>query len=370
MMNVLHIVVTSKLSGAEKIALLICRNLKNNYKPVFVCGGNELNNLVKTYNIDSEIVDFSENIFKIISNLKKIIKDRHIDIIHAHDNRASLYAYLVKKIFLLDVLIVSHIHNCYPWLEKVSVYKIVDMLVRNKFDASITCGSVVNQFYLKNAKYAKKEKIYNISNFIDISEINNKNQKEGTNDILEKFKIDQRKFIFGFIGRLSEQKGLIPFINELAKHKSKFKDCLFLLVGSGEQEQEIRQLIGRLEMEEMFILTGYQTDVYKYYSIIDIFFLPSIYEGLPMVLLEAMSLGKPVVSMNVGGISELITNGENGILVQPGDYKQFIEHLYILKNNKSKMAQFQEKSKTLIKDKFDIKTQILKIESLYKKLAK
>ncbi|MGG1557885.1 glycosyltransferase [Geobacillus thermoleovorans] len=369
MRNVLHIVVTSKLSGAEKIALLICRNLKDNYKPTLVCGGNELNSLAKTYNIDSEIVDFNKNIFKIISNLRKIIKKRHIDIIHAHDNRASLYAYLVKKVFLLDVIIISHIHNCYPWLEKVSVYKMVDMLVRNKFDASITCGSVVNQFYLKNAKYAKKEKIYNISNFIDITEID-KNQKEATNDILEKFGIDQGKFIFGFIGRLSEQKGLIPFISELAKHKSKFKDCLFLLVGSGEQEQEIRQLIGRLEMEEMFILTGYQTDVYKYYSIIDIFFLPSIYEGLPMVLLEAMTLGKPVVSMDVGGVSELITNGENGILVQPGDYKQFIEHLFILKNNKNKMEQFHKKSKTLIKDKFDVRTQILKIESLYEELTK
>jgi glycosyltransferase involved in cell wall biosynthesis len=368
MCKILHIVVTPRLSGAEKIALMICRNLKTDYQPILVCGGNELKNLAKTYNVDSEVIDFNQNILKVIFDLKKIIKEKQIDIIHAHDNRASLYAYLVKKIFLLDIIIISHIHSCYPWLEKISVYKIVDMLVRNKFDASITCGSVVNHFYLKNAKYAKKEKIYGISNFIDMAEINEK-QKEGTNDILEKFKIDCRKFIFGFIGRLSEPKGLIPFITELAKHKSKFKDCLFLLVGSGEQEQEIRRLISRLEMEEMFILTGYQTDVYKYYNIIDIFFLPSIYEGLPMVLLEAMSLGKPVVSMDVGGISELITNEENGILVQPGDYKQFIEHLYILKNNKSKMKQFQEKSKMLIKDKFDIKTQILKIENLYEKLV-
>ncbi|GAJ38352.1 glycosyltransferase [Saccharococcus caldoxylosilyticus] len=370
MKNILHMVVTSRLSGAEKIALLICRSLHENYNVTFVCGGDELNNVAREYNINSEIIDFNSNIPKILFGLKRIIKERNIHIVHAHDNRASLYAYLVKKIFLLDITIISHIHNCYPWLEYVSIYKLIDMLVRNRFDASITCGSVVNDYYLKNAKYAKRKKIYSISNFIDVAEIDASQKKEEINDILKKFNIDKSKTIFGFIGRLSEQKGLVPFINELAKYKSKFKDCIFLLVGSGEQEQHIRELINKLDMEEMFILTGYQKNVYSYYSIIDIFFLPSIYEGLPMVLLEAMALGKAIVSMNVGGISELIINEKNGILIESGNYNKFIEHLYHLKNDRKKIEKFQENSKAYVKEKFDVRTQIPKIERLYREVAK
>ena len=70
----------------------------------------------------------------------------------------------------------------------------------------------------------------------------------------------------------------------------------------------------------MFILTGFQEDIYKFYPLIDIVFLPSRYEGLPMVLLEAMAFNKAIVSMDVGSISQIIQDGINGYLIPKGDF--------------------------------------------------
>lgn len=124
--------------------------------------------------------------------------------------------------------------------------------------------------------------------------------------VIKQYDIPKDKKILGFIGRLSEQKGILPFINEFAKQKDNFKDCKVLLVGDGDQEEKVKALLKDLDIEDMFILTGFQEDVYKFYPIIDVFFLPSLYEGLPMVLLEAMAFKKPIVSMDVGSINEII----------------------------------------------------------------
>ena len=83
----------------------------------------------------------------------------------------------------------------------------------------------------------------------------------------------------------------------------------------------------------LFLLV-FKMIVYKFYPIIDVFFLPSIYEGLPMVLLEAMAFKKAVVSMDVGSINELVTK-ETGVLVRAGAYKEFIDKLEKVKNNKN-----------------------------------
>lgn len=358
-MNVLHIVVTGKLSGAEKVALLICKNIKENINSTIICGGDELRDYYIKHDINSYNIDFSQNIIKIVNQLSRLIEENEVDIIHAHDNKASLYAYLAKITRHRDVKLISHVHNCYDWLNKKSFYKIIDRTLRNKYDLNLMCGKVVYDYYLENASYIKKNKAITISNFIDVEEI-----KEKTNYSLKK---ENSEFKFGFVGRLCKQKGIIPFIKKLSEHKELFCDSKFIFIGTGEDEENIKDLVKYHNIENLIDLKGYQSNPYKYYNEFDVFFLPSLYEGLPMVILESMVSKIPIVSMNVGSISEVI-NKDTGILVPKGNYDEFIKSLLKIKNNKDLRDTLSKNAHEHITKNYDAKKEVLKIEKIYKDL--
>ena len=361
--KVLHVLPMNKMIGAERMALLLCKNLKN-YEPVVVCGGEELSNVFKESGIKSyNIKFFNKNILANAYNLSKIVKNENIKIVHAHDNTASLISYLVKKIFKNNIKIVSHIHNCYPFLKGNGLNKKIDKYIRNKYDFNITCGKIVTDFYKENTDYFSEDKNLTLSNAMDIKYITNID-KNDIEKVVEKYKIPSNKKILGFIGRLDEQKGIVPFIKELSKHKEKFDDSIILLVGNGSQEKQIKDIIKKLGLEDLFILTGFQENTKNFYPIIDVFFLPSLYEGLPMVILEAMAFKKPVISMNVGSISEVI-NKDTGILVDAGKYDRFINELIRIKDNDNALTKLGINAFEFVEGKFNINSYVNKIEDLY-----
>lgn len=364
MNKVLHVLPMNKMSGAERMALLLCRNLKN-YEPIVVCGGEELSNVFKENQINTYNIKFSNK--KILANafeLSKIIKSEKVKIVHAHDNTASLISYLVKKIFKADVKIVSHIHSCYPFLNNNGINKKIDSILRPRYDYNIACGKLVYDFYTEKAKYFPKEKIKVLSNAIDIYDIINVNLDESEKAIKE-FNIPKEKIILGFVGRICEIKGIVPFIKAISNYKNEFNDCKILLIGNGNQEVKVKDLIEELELENLFILTGFQENVYKFYPIIDLFFLPSHYEGLPMVILEAMASKKPVVSMNVGSINEVIKENKTGYLIEKGKYDDFIKKLIEIKSSNKERKKIGENAFNYINENYNIKNYTKSIEDLY-----
>lgn len=367
MNKVLHVLPMNKMSGAERMALLLCKNLKN-YEPIVVCGGEELSNVFKENQINTYNIKFSNK--KILANafeLSKIIKSEKVKVVHAHDNTASLISYLAKRIFRTDIKIVSHIHNCYPFLKGNGVNKKIDKYLRNKYDFNITCGKTVTDFYKEYTDYFNEENTLTLSNAMDIEYITNVDKKD-VEKVVGKYNIPSNKKILGFIGRLDEQKGIIPFIKELSSNKELFSDSVILLVGNGSQEEEIKSLIKKLNLEELFILTGFQENIKAFYPIIDVFFLPSLYEGLPMVLLEAMAFKKPIISMDVGSIKEVIINKETGILINQGNYKEFINELISLKNNEVLKSKISLNGFEYINKNYNIKNYEDNIGKLYKQL--
>lgn len=365
--KVLHVLPMNKMSGAERMALLICKNLKN-YEPVVVCGGQELASVFNENGVKNYNIKFSNR--KLLGNvheLSKIIKNENIKIVHAHDNTASLVSYLAKRIFGLNIKIVSHIHNCYPFLKSNGVNKKIDKYLRNRYDFNITCGKTVTDFYKENTDYFNEEKNLTLSNAMDIHYITSVD-KNDVKEVIKKYKIPSNKKVLGFIGRLDDQKGIIPFIKELSKHKEKFYDSVILLVGNGSQESEVKTLIEELNLEELFILTGFQENIKCFYPIIDVFFLPSLYEGLPMVLLEAMAFKKTVISMDVGSISEVVVNDKTGVLIEKGNYEKFVNELIGLKDNEILKSRLCLQGFNYINKNYNINNYEESITNLYEQL--
>ncbi|HCJ66850.1 MAG TPA: glycosyltransferase family 1 protein, partial [Elusimicrobia bacterium] len=122
------------------------------------------------------------------------------------------------------------------------------------------------------------------------------------------------------------------------------------------------------ELKKQILLLGWRNDISDLLSISNIFFLPSREESFPQVILEAMALEKPVVATRVGGIPEIITSGENGIIVEPGNPKALAEAIIWMFENPGKAEEMGKKGKEKVEKYFTIAKMIKETEKIYEKL--
>lgn len=153
--------------------------------------------------------------------------------------------------------------------------------------------------------------------------------------IKEEFNIKDSTKIVLYVGQLIPRKGLNYLIEAIPKIVSKHKDSLFVFAGTGPQREELESICQRKDILSSILFTGGidLTQLIKWYSIADLFVLPSLSEGRPTVIYEAMSCEVPIIATDVGGVSEQIIDGYNGYVVPPRSSKILIEKINNLLEN-------------------------------------
>ena len=147
--------------------------------------------------------------------------------------------------------------------------------------------------------------------------------------IRKEFGFSEKDFIVISVGQLSKRKNQEVIIRAMAQIKD--ASIKYLLVGLGEKEAEYRELIKTLSLQDRVILAGYREDVPELLHMADVFVFPSLQEGLPVALMEAMAAGIPAVCGKIRGNMDLITHGIEGVLAEPEDSKAFAEAIVELK---------------------------------------
>lgn len=154
--------------------------------------------------------------------------------------------------------------------------------------------------------------------------------KELIEKLKKDFNIKDNQMVIGCVARLTEQKSiptLIKALQILKKNKLNFK---LLLIGRGELEAEIRALVAQLNLQDEVVLTGFREDIPALMNLFDIFALPSLYEGLGLVFLEAMAAGKPVITCNVSAMPEIISENNTGYLIPTKNTKELANKIELL----------------------------------------
>jgi glycosyltransferase involved in cell wall biosynthesis len=172
-----------------------------------------------------------------------------------------------------------------------------------------------------------------------------------------------------FAGLLTENKGVFDLISVIPKLVTKVPSVRVLLAGSGDIIK-IQSMLRSLNVQGSVHFLGWVSpqELIRYYFRSHLFVLPSYYEGLPMVMLEAMACGLPVVSTKVGGIPELIEEGENGILIDPGDKDALFKALTTLLTEPVLRDKMAEANIQKIKERYDIPIYVEKLKGLYQEL--
>jgi len=165
-----------------------------------------------------------------------------------------------------------------------------------------------------------------------------------------------------FVGRLAEQKGLPILLDALAKVEGATLD----IAGDGPERKLLEQRVDELNISDRVKILGYQsqTQVRALLKEADLFVMSSFAEGLPVVLIEAMAAGVPVVATWVAGIPEIVRDEHNGLLVPPGDAKALAQAIRRLLNDPDLRNQFASAGRERIEQDFNIETEILRLEKI------
>lgn len=257
----------------------ICDNDSTNipYKDIEKMGGKVI--LIPPY----------QKAFKYHTNLKKILKNGNYKIVHSHINTLSVLSLFAAKMAKVPIRI-AHSHSTTNKKEKKK--NLLKQMLRpfSKLFATeyMCCSELAGRWLFGNKKYDNGE-VYLLNNAIDLEffQFNEKIRKEKRKEL----KINNDMLVIGHIGRFVEQKNhkfLIDIFNELHK---KEKNSILLLAGQGPLMNEIEEKVESLGLKDSVKFLGQRNDVNELYQVFDVFLLPSLYEGLPVVGVEAQASG-------------------------------------------------------------------------------
>ena len=165
-------------------------------------------------------------------------------------------------------------------------------------------------------------------------------------------KKDRRDFSLLFLGLLGKNKGIYDLLACLNEHKDEFNGRIKLYVGGNGEVQKVVDMIDKYGLNNVVSFEGWVSgkDKIKLFNIADAYILPSYHEGLPISILEAMSYSLPIISTNVGGIPEILKDGENGFLITPGDKDAMYHAIHSLMNSREICGRMGEESKKKVQE--------------------
>lgn len=293
---------------------------------------------------------------KKLLGLNKFIKDNDIKIIHSHGKGAGIYSRMLK-ILNPGLKIVHTLHGVhigeYGFLKK-SAYIFLERFLTLFTDKFINVSKSENSVCLKLKlfKKSKSEVVYNGIKAL----LKDDNAKI-------KFDLSGKKAVTT-ISRFDYAKNM-SLAYEIAKNFKDNSSIVFLWLGDGDDRAKFESMAQKDGANIIF--TGFADEVPAYLSATDIYLSTSRWEGLPYALIEAQSLGIPIVATNVVGNNEVVENGKNGFLFE--DARQACRDIEILLNDEKIYGKMQAEALLNFKDKFEIRVAIGKMEQIYKELS-
>ena len=364
--NILYVIWSLEVGGAERIVISLAKYInKDKYNPIVCCLNHkgvlaeELDEIgIKVLALDKKPgIDLS-----IIPKLIKIFKEHRIQIVHTHLWTSDFWGRIAAKFAGVPV-IVSTAHNVDFWKPKIFLF--IDRFLTRFSDRIIAVSEEVKNFYIKTAKLPE-EKIVTVYNGIELAKFDatavNRLEK------IKEFNFNTSDKIIGIIGRLVEQKGQAYFLEMMLILKQNYPNIKSLVIGDGPLKENLIRKTKELHLEENVIFTGLRNDVADLLKAIDILVSSSTYEGLPMILLEAMAAAKPIVATRVGGNPEIIDEGKTGFLVPAKDPQALANRVSALLNNSEYAQRIGKSAQEKVHNLYSIEKMLQDTENIYDKL--
>jgi glycosyltransferase involved in cell wall biosynthesis len=360
--TILHLSSTSGPGGAEMIVSRLAGGLDPRRFRSVVClyRPGWLKERCERQGIETHVLEIGGMFdFGWVRKACRLVREERISLIHAHEFTGNTYGSLVAK--LVGVPLVATVHGKSYYSEQCKrrmAYRLVSRM------ATMVAVSEDLRRFVTRSVGIPSEKIKVIYNGQDVLPPLGPEKKLSLRDELGLAEDEQ---VIGVVGSLYPVKGhkyLLAAVPQVLKHHPR---TIFLIVGRGELELALKEEVKRCGVEKQVRFLGFRNDVSALLSIMDIFVLPSLSEGLSIALLEAMAAGKPVVATNVGGNPELVIDGETGFSVPPSDPDALAAKICLLLGERARARNFGENGRNRVQQCFSLRGMADNYQVLYEK---
>lgn len=362
-LRVAQAIVTLSHGGAERLALTILDTLRQRVDGV-VCGifgaGGPLEKTLNEFELEYRSMDAGK-LGKIGSwrTLYKFFRSERIDILHVQAGYLLLYVFLPAKLAGVKIVYTEHAKHS---IQTKPVVKYAVKLLAPFLDSITTVSSDLKSFFIEYLGISPS-RVVTVPNGVDVTRFSVDGPSVRGNHIPDGVTV------IGSVARMSEAKDHGNLLRAYAVVREKHEDVVLALVGDGETREEVEDLISEYGLEDSVLMLGRQDDVPAFLRAMDLFVLPSKREGAPISVLEAMSCGVPVVATDVGGVSEILTDGEDGRIVPSQDHDALAEAMLWMLEHPEKRAALGARGPEVVAARFSDSAMCEQYLSLYERVV-
>lgn len=302
-------------------------------------------------------------------DLTVFLKKYPYQIVHTHNSKAGFLGRLAAK--LAGVPAIVHTVHGFAFHDQEPLYR--QMLFRNLerlesywCDKMIFISQPLIDWALRE-KIVGEEKIVKIYSGIQL-DLFRPVKRAVKMEIRKKWNLKQKDAVIGIVSKLWEGKGHVTLIDAFKLLRKQIRDAKLVIVGEGHLYNELHRLVNMNGLRNSVLFTGFQMDVSEIIATFDVAVLPSFFEGMGRVLLEAMAMQKPVVASRVGGIPDLVKHGISGLLVKPGDVKELADALEKILGDKRLASKMGREGRRTIKEQYSSDVMVQSIQEVYREI--
>ena len=361
--KIVHIQLLPLLSGAQNVMLTILNSLDKDKYDIYVIskpGGPLVEKVLELgYNyIPLKSFKRSISVMDIVALIKliKIFKKYKFDIVHTHSSKPGFLGRISAR--LAGVPKIVHTVHGFPfhYMQSLPIryfYQVLEKFVSQFCNKIVFVNNFEREFAIKY-RIVNEKKAITIYNGIKFDE----------EEIKKTYKRTDNIFIIGSVLRFEKIKNIINTIRAAIEVCKVNDRIVFYIIGDGKLFNECRQIVSEANLEENIILPGWKNNIAEWLVKFDVYLLFSIAEGLSISILEAMSIGLPIVASDVKGNNELVSDA-NGILVPINDIDRLTAVLLSLPDEKERLIELGKNSRKSVEEKFNLTEFVRRYKDIY-----
>lgn len=364
--RILHLFVTLPVGGAENLLLGILRHLDPVRFRSFVCC------IAHKGVIGSRVEAMGYPLIElgrlrhggwdtgVVTDLQRVIRERRIDLIHSHLYHANFYGRLAAR--RAGIPCVASIHNTYS---QTKWHRRLINRYLGRHTARLIAGSEEIRRDIVRYDRIAPERVEVIANAIDLDRA----QSALTRDQARaRLGIGNEAVVLGTIGRLEEQKGHRHLLDALDLLGQRGIRPQLLLIGGGRLEEALRAHTAALGLSGQVHMLGTRDDLGDLLRAMDLFVMPSLWEGLSLAMLTAMAAGVPVIATDVGGVSQVLGNDRRGYRVPPGDARALAQRIAWCIGHLIETAAVARAGATHVREHYSDLSAVRRLEQIYEEV--
>jgi len=381
--NILHLIESLNMGGAQKIICQLASAVSEDGYNHSICSllqSGPYEKIIRDEGIDLTVLHlkrrsiilfplFVYDLFRLFKRLSNIVKKKQIDVLHAHLPDSSLIAIVIG--WLTGTPVVLTVHNNFslpskrnaPFRDAVRTF--VTNAVFKRADYIITVGNDIRDSLIN--VLGDKVTIKTVYNGIDYPRYSSSDGLDSLR-FRQSLSVSSDAQLISMVGRLEKQKGHVYLIAAAAQLKEKYPDVVFLLVGEGGLREQLVAQAQYYKIEDNIRFLGNRDDVPAILRVSDLFVLSSIYEGIPLVILEAMAAGLPVVATNIAGSRELIESGVDGVLAESEDPEAIAQAIDSMLSDVGRSREMSVRAQIKVKERFTLQKMVSGTEDVYQEV--